>query len=85
MYMLLYVCISLTHTVLHGYQLSPREHVISVTSVSLGSDSTPYYVAGTAFVDPMEKEPNRGRVLLFRVSDTSQSDKHRWWGRGVKP
>ena len=55
--------------VIHGYQLSPREHVTSLTSCVL--DSTHYYAVGTAFVDPTEKEPNRGRVLLFRVSHTS--------------
>ncbi|CAI8053753.1 DNA damage-binding protein 1 [Geodia barretti] len=54
--------------VIHGYQLSPREHVTSLTSCVL--DSTHYYAVGTAFVDPTEKEPNRGRVLLFRVSHT---------------
>ena len=62
---------SLTHslTAIHGYQLSPREHVVSLTSCVL--DSAHYFAVGTAFVDPTEKEPNRGRIMLFRVSHTS--------------
>ena len=56
-------------TAIHGYQLSPREHVVSLTSCVL--DSAHYFAVGTAFVDPTEKEPNRGRIMLFRVSHTS--------------
>lgn len=58
-------------SVLSGYQLSPREHVVSLTSCALGCDATPLYAVGTAFVDPTEKEPNRGRTLLFRATDSS--------------
>ena len=35
-------------------------------------DAAQFYAVGTAFVDPTEKEPNRGRVMLFRVTQTSQ-------------
>ena len=57
--------------VLNGYQLSPREHVVSVTSCALGCHATPMFAVGTAFVDPTEKEPNRGRTMLFRATHTS--------------
>jgi DNA damage-binding protein 1 len=56
--------------VLSGYQLSPREHIVSVTSCALGSTATPMFAVGTAFVDPTEKEPNRGRTMLFRATHT---------------
>lgn len=56
--------------VLCGYQLSPREHVVSVTTCALGYDATPFYAVGTAFVDPTEKEPNRGRTMLFRATQS---------------
>ena len=59
--------------VLSGYQLSPREHIVSVTSCTLGSTATPMFAVGTAFVDPTEKEPNRGRTMLFRATHTSMN------------
>ena len=44
---------------------------MSITSCSLGGSGDvqkTYYVVGTAFVDPNEKEPSNGRVLVFEVS-----------------
>ena len=68
-YCTLYVSFSVL--VLCGYQLSPREHVVSVATCALGYDATPFYAVGTAFVDPTEKEPNRGRTMLFRATQSS--------------
>ena len=44
---------------------------MSVTTCALGYDATPFYAVGTAFVDPTEKEPNRGRTMLFRATQSS--------------
>jgi len=53
---------------------------VSITSCSLGESSDvqkTYYVVGTAFVDPNEKEPKYGRVLVFEVTKGKLS-----WGVG---
>lgn len=60
-----------THTVLHAYQLAPREHAVSITSCSMGGDMrNTYFVVGTAFVDPTQKEPTKGRILVFQVTES---------------
>lgn len=56
--------------VTHAYQLFPREHAVSIASCTVGSDpKSAYFVVGTAFVLPSEKEPVRGRILVFQVTD----------------
>ena len=56
---------------IHGYQLSPQEHALSVTSCPLGTidPQRVYYVVGTAFVNQTEKEPSQGRVLVLEVTE----------------
>ena len=56
---------------IHGYQLSPKEHALSVTSCPLGTidPQRVYYVVGTAFVNQTEKEPSQGRVLVLEVTE----------------
>lgn len=59
--------------VAHVYQLSDREHVTSITSCSFSSQDNAngrsVYVVGTAFVNPQDSEPTKGRILTFQVSD----------------
>ncbi len=56
---------------IHGYQLCPGEHVLSVISCPLGTGDGQriYYVVGTAFVNHTEKEPRQGRVLVLEVAE----------------
>ena len=65
--------LSLTCTVIHGYQLCQGEQAVSLTSCTLGESAdtrNTFYVVGTAFVDVGEKEPTQGRVLVFQVTDS---------------
>ena len=52
------------------YQLSERECAISVTSCSLGGGARSVYVVGTAFVNPQDSEPTKGRILVLQVSNS---------------
>ena len=58
--------------VFHAFQLCPREHAVSICSCTLGDDpKNMFYVVGTAFVDPTEKEPTKGRILMFQVLESA--------------
>ena len=62
-----------THSATHGFQLLFTEQAVSVTSCPLGEpgeQQKTYYVVGTAFVNPDEKEPSHGRVLVFEVTSS---------------
>ena len=56
---------------IHGYQLCPKEHALSITSCPLGVGDAQrvYYIVGTAFVNHMEREPTQGRVLVLEVTE----------------
>lgn len=58
-----------TFEVLHAHTLMPSEYAISLVSTTLGEDPTPYYIVGTALVNPDESEPKIGRILLFHWTD----------------
>ena len=62
---LLCVCV-----VIHGFQLLFMEQAVSLCSCLLGDPEERqkhYYVVGTAFVDPADKEPSCGRVIILEV------------------
>ena len=40
---------------------------VSLISGSLAEDSAVYYFVGTAYVDPEEREPTKGRILVLQV------------------
>ena len=42
------------------------EMAVSILSCQLGDDPNFYYIVGTAYVEPGESEPERGRIVLFR-------------------
>ena len=57
----------------HGLQLLPREQAVSLTSCTLGSSAdarSTYYVVGTALVNPNDKEPVVGRILVLQVTNS---------------
>jgi DNA damage-binding protein 1 len=52
------------------YQLHEQENSCSVVSTSFGEDvktTKIYYVVGTALANPLENEPQEGRILIFEV------------------
>lgn len=40
---------------------------VSLISGSLAEESAVYYFVGTAYVDPEEREPTKGRILVLQV------------------
>lgn len=58
-----------TFEVLHAHQFMMNEYALSIISAKLGEDPNPYYVVGTAFINPDEPEPKVGRLLLFYWHD----------------
>ncbi|KAL6991595.1 DNA damage-binding protein 1a [Sarracenia purpurea var. burkii] len=51
------------------YPLDQYENGCSILSCSFSDDSNVYYCVGTAYVMPKEKEPTKGRILVFVVED----------------
>ena len=51
---------------------------VSLISGSFAEDSAVYYVVGTAYVDPEEREPSKGRILILQVhsSNVQQETKY---------
>jgi len=63
-----------TFETLAKYPLEPNENDASIISCSFDGDDDIYFVVGTAFADPhSEPESSRGRILVFKVSNTSSS------------
>ncbi|XP_014225976.1 DNA damage-binding protein 1 [Trichogramma pretiosum] len=58
-----------TFEVLHAHTLMPTEYAMSLISTKLGDDATPYFVVGTALINPDESEPKMGRILIFQWQD----------------
>ncbi|XP_001607743.2 DNA damage-binding protein 1 [Nasonia vitripennis] len=58
-----------TFEVLHAHTLVPTEYAMSLISTKLGEDPTPYYIVGTAMINPDESEPKSGRILLYHWND----------------
>lgn len=67
-------CVNIAHIIAtHGFQLLQREQAVSVASCTLGSSAdskSTYYVVGTALVNPNEKEPSVGRILVLQVTNS---------------
>lgn len=59
-----------TFEILHMHQFLQNECAISIVSTRLGDDANTYYVVGTCFVNPEEKEPSLGRIIVFQWSDS---------------
>lgn len=51
-----------------SFDLAPQEFTCSCVSASFQGDATEYYVIGTAFIRPQEKEPSEGRIIVLRYS-----------------
>ena len=63
-----------TFETLAKYPLEPNENDASIISCSFDGDDDIYFVVGTAFADPhSEPESSRGRILVFKVSNTASS------------
>ena len=58
-----------TFEVLHAHTLMPSEYAMSLISTKLGEDPTPYFIVGTAIINPDESEPKMGRILLYQWND----------------
>ncbi|KAG5890187.1 hypothetical protein JTB14_010651 [Gonioctena quinquepunctata] len=58
-----------TFEVLHAHQLMQQEYAMSLISCQLGNDSNPYFIVGTANVNPEESEPKQGRLLVFHWNE----------------
>ena len=64
-----------TFETLAKYPLEPNENDASIISCCFDGDDETYFVVGTAFADPhTEPESSRGRILVFKVSDTASND-----------
>lgn len=58
-----------TFEILHAHTLMPTEYAMSLISTRLGEDPTPYFIVGTALINPDEPEPKMGRILLYHWND----------------
>ncbi|KAI6221851.1 DNA damage-binding protein 1 [Aphelenchoides fujianensis] len=58
-----------TFDVLHTCELPATEWGLSLCAAKLGEAETPYYVVGTAYVNPDEPEVKLGRILVFAYDD----------------
>lgn len=58
-----------TFEVLHAHQFMQTEYVLSLISAKLGSDPSTYYIVGTACVNPEEREPKVGRIIIYHYAD----------------
>ncbi|RKO94037.1 mono-functional DNA-alkylating methyl methanesulfonate N-term-domain-containing protein [Blyttiomyces helicus] len=59
-----------TYEILDDYKMDPFESTCSLLSMQFGDkDPKFYYIVGTAFEFPHEDEPQRGRILVFEVTD----------------
>ena len=53
----------------HAHDLEPHEIVCDIISTAFADDTRQYYVVSTAFADPEQPEPVRGRILVCAVED----------------
>jgi DNA damage-binding protein 1 len=53
-----------------SYKMEENEIAQSLVSINVEYDGAPrsYFVAGTAFILPLEEEPRQGRILVFEVN-----------------
>ncbi|EDS40298.1 conserved hypothetical protein [Culex quinquefasciatus] len=58
-----------TFEVLHAHQFMQTEYVLSLISAKLGNDPATYYIVGTAMVNPEEREPKVGRIIIYHYAD----------------
>lgn len=56
---------------MHRYALDTYEHACSIVSCAFGKDDAEYYVCGTAYAPPDQVEPNKGRIIVFIVKDST--------------
>ncbi|XP_018018027.1 DNA damage-binding protein 1 [Hyalella azteca] len=59
-----------TFEVIHCHAFCPHEYVISLISTKLRDDPVPYYICGTAIVNPEESEAKVGRIVIFSFTDS---------------
>eukprot|EP01080_Neovahlkampfia_damariscottae_P007699 gene7699-12165_t len=59
-----------THEVLNEYQLDKTECASSSMNLKFKDDDKEYFVVGTAYVNPDEIEPTKGRLLVFEVKNS---------------
>ena len=56
--------------VIDAFELEQFEMAESITVMNFFNDPQPTFVIGTAYADPTEDQPVRGRILLFRLTPT---------------
>ncbi|KAG0223154.1 DNA damage-binding protein 1a [Actinomortierella wolfii] len=61
-----------TFDLIHSYELEKPEMPLSIASVTFAGDPANYLAVGTAYPDPEEEVPNKGRILVFDVSESNQ-------------
>jgi DNA damage-binding protein 1 len=54
----------------NSHDLEPQEMVFDILSTAFAEGPRHYYVVATAFADPEQPEPVRGRILVFAVEDS---------------
>ncbi|ESN93168.1 hypothetical protein HELRODRAFT_187538 [Helobdella robusta] len=55
-----------TFELLACHQLSASEHITATTSAKFGDDPTTYYVIASCIVNPEEKEPKQGKLMMMQ-------------------
>ena len=73
-----------TFEVLHAHTLMPSEYAMSLISTKLGEDPTPYYIVGTALINPDEPEPKSGRILLYHWNDNKLTQVYTYFDNKFK-
>jgi DNA damage-binding protein 1 len=59
---------------IYSHKLSVTNTAGAAAAASSSSSASEYFIVGTAYVDPAELEPSRGRILVLQV-DTSDHDR----------
>lgn len=67
----------------NSFKLKEYENGCSVISCCFSSDNTEYVVVGTATAKPQEPEPTKGRILVFKIEDSSLVLIHEREARGA--
>ena len=58
-----------TFDVAASFALERGEMGYSITSLTFEGDPAPYFVVGTAVINPEEAEPSRGRLIVLQYGD----------------